>query len=66
MTYVLGVLLTAILAVGYGLLHRGKPARDCHSCEAGDERGACEGCPINVDPSDRSASRPSETPLTLV
>lgn len=46
MSYLLGVLLLALLAVGYGLLHRGKQARDCHGCEAAEERAECGSCPL--------------------
>ena len=44
MTYVLAVLLTAVLAACFGLMHRGKEARGCHSCKVADGCGECETC----------------------
>jgi hypothetical protein len=66
MSYVLGVLITVVLAVCFGLLHRGKGARDCHSCVTGEDQPDCATCPINRDPSKLNAGTGTRPPLTLV
>ena len=47
MTYGLGMLIAVVLAVLFGLLHRGMGPRDCRGCATDDERDECEACPLN-------------------
>jgi hypothetical protein len=46
MTGILGIVMAAVLFAGFGLLTRGKKARDCHDCIEQARSDACAGCPI--------------------
>lgn len=57
MDYILSILLLIILAVVFGMLHRGQAARGCHSCANADDTAECGSCPVKDVAQDRALAR---------